>query len=50
MCPSGLQVRRSPNLLGALPLAGIGSLACHMHVVAVSGERSARGTLTYFTG
>lgn len=34
-CLSGPQVRRTQNLPGALLLGGIGSLACHMRVVAV---------------
>lgn len=45
-CLSGPQVRRTPNLPGAPLLGGIGSLACHMRVVAVSGEEC-KGTLTY---
>ena len=46
VCLSGPQVRRTPNLPGALLLGGIGFLACHMRVVAVSGEEC-KGTLTY---
>lgn len=45
-CLSGFQVRRTPNLPGTLLLGGIGSLTCHVRVVAVSGEKC-KGTLTY---
>lgn len=41
-----LSGQKDPKPPGTLLLCGIGSLTCHVRVVAVSGEKC-KGTLTY---